>query len=179
MTHGAAARYRWRVDTRTQLSPGGAIAIGLACGGMGTFCILMALGVFGDSGLSEGTPPWVGVCAGLVFVLGGLAVIVGYGIAGGAGPDGDLVPGTPFVVRLVQTLLGLGITVLLALIATWVAFGPGARHFTGAGSIGGVAVGGGSIGELFGRVVFGLGAVLVWAFAIVMLVVSVKRLRRS
>ena len=117
---------------RNQLSPGGAIAIGLLCGAIGTVVMLMALAA-GDGRMSDSTPPWVLVCAGLVFVLAGLAMIVGYGIAGGVAPDGDLLPGTPFSVRLVQYLLGFGIIAMLASIASWVAFGGGSRHFTGSG----------------------------------------------
>jgi hypothetical protein len=64
--------------------------------------LLLALGTFGDTHLTDGTPPWVGIVAGLAFVLGGLAMIVGYGVAGGVAPDGDLPPGTPTVVRLVR-----------------------------------------------------------------------------
>jgi hypothetical protein len=141
LTRTAPARYRWRAADRNQLSPGGAIAIGL--------------------------------CSGLVFVLAGLAVIIGYGIAGGAAPDGDLLPGTPFGVRLVQSLLGLGIIAMLASIASWVAFGGGSRHFTSSGPLISAAV-----NEAIGRTVFGIGAALAWAFMAVMIVVSVKRLRR-
>ena len=74
--------------------------MGVFFGAMGTFIVLLALGTFGDPHLSDGTPPWVGVAAGLAFLLGGLAVIVGYGVAGGIAPDGDLPAGTPFFVRL-------------------------------------------------------------------------------
>jgi hypothetical protein len=97
------------VGTSSQLSPGAAVAIGLTCCAMGAFVILLALGVFGAS-LTDDTPRWVGVCGGLVFVLGGLALIVGYAVAGGVAPDGDLAPGTPFAVRLVQFLLGLAVS---------------------------------------------------------------------
>ena len=120
------------MDTSSQLSPGAAVAIGLECGAMGLFVILLSLGVFGQAPL-EDTPSWAGICVGLVFVLGGLALINGYAVAGGAAPDGDLAPGTPFGVRLVQYLLGLGITTSMALIASWVAFGPGTRTSPGPG----------------------------------------------
>jgi hypothetical protein len=115
----------------------------------------------------------VGVLAGLVFVLGGLAVVVGYGVAGGAAPDGDLPAGTPFGVRLVQYLLGLGMSVALALIMTWVAVGPGPRTFRGTGTIGGAA------DETLGRVVFGIGALLTWAVTALMAAVNLERLRRA
>jgi hypothetical protein len=160
------------VPDRNQLSPGGAIVIGVFSGVVGTIVILIARGTFGPRHLSDGTPPWVGVAAGALFVLAGLAIIVGYGIAGGVGADGDLPPDTPRGVRLVQTVLGLAITALLASIASWVAFGTGSRHFRGSGPF--IS---GPVNEILGRAMFGIGAVLMWAFVAVMLMVSINRLR--
>ena len=74
-------------DRRNQVSPRGAIAYGLVCGAIGTFIILIALGAITVARPPE-APPRVGVCAGLVFILAGLALIVGYGSAGGVGADG-------------------------------------------------------------------------------------------
>jgi len=68
----------------------------------------------------------------LVFAVVGLVVVliaVGVIAAGGAGPDGDLPPGTPWGIRLTQYLLGLGITGALATVASWIAFGLGPRTF--------------------------------------------------
>jgi hypothetical protein len=160
------------VAERNQLAPGAAVVIGVFFGIIGTLVTLLALGTFGDGHLSDGTPPWVGIAVGVMFLLAGLAIIVGYGVAGGATDDGDLPPGTPRGVRLVQSALGLGITALLASIATWVAFGSGSRHFSGSGPF--IS---GSVNEILGRAVFGIAAVLMWVFMAVMIVVSVKRLR--
>ena len=160
------------MTARTQLSPGGAIAVGLLMGAMGTLLILITLGAVGDRDLSDGTPAWVGVVAGLMFVMGGLAMIVGYGIAGGVAPDGSLPPGTPLTVCIVQNALGVGIAAMLALIGSWVAFGPGVRHFTGtAPFISGV------VNEMLGRTVFGIGAVLIWIFVAAMIVQTVRQVR--
>jgi hypothetical protein len=159
-------------DSR-QISPIGALLLGVACSLIGTFVVLLSLGRFGAAPLAEGTPPWIGVLGGLVFVLGGLALIVGYVVAGGT-PGADLPPGTPFGVRLTQYLLGLGITTSLALIASWVAFGPGPRYFRTGGTIGGLVA-----GETFGRAVFGLGAVLVWLFVALLSVTGLRRLGRK
>jgi hypothetical protein len=54
LTRTAPARYRWRVTDRNQLSPGGAIAIGLLCGAMGTFVMLLALGA-SEGRMSDGS----------------------------------------------------------------------------------------------------------------------------
>ena len=158
---------------RTQLSPGAAIAIGVFMGAMGILVMLIALGTFSERHLSDGTPPWVAIVAGMMFVMGGLAMIVGYGIAGGVAPDGSLPLGTPLTVCIVQNALGLGIAAMLALIASWVAFGPGVRHFTGTAPF--IS---GAVKETLGRAVFGIGAVLIWIFVAATIVVTVKQLRR-
>lgn len=160
-------------EHKQQLSPGGAIVVGVFCAGVGVLVILAMLGVFGPPRLTRDTPPWVGLLAGLMFVLGGLAVIVGYAVAGGAGRDGDLPPGTPFSVRFTQYLLGLGITVSLGLIATWVALGAGGRNCQVTGLMSAEA------DETVCRVVFGIGTLLVWAFAVVLTVISYKRMQRG
>jgi hypothetical protein len=54
----------------SQLSPGAAIGVGVACGAMGAFVILVGLGVVGDLNRTA-PPPWILVVAGLVFVFGG------------------------------------------------------------------------------------------------------------
>jgi hypothetical protein len=156
-----------------ELSPVGALVLGVACSLVGTFVVLLALGRFGATPWAEGTPPWIGVLGGLVFVLGGLALIVGYVVAGGT-PGADLPPGTPYGVRLTQYLLGLGITTSLALITSWVAFGPGPRAFRTGGTIGGLVA-----DETFGRAVFGFGAVLVWLFVALLSVTGLRRLGRK
>jgi hypothetical protein len=149
------------------------IIMGLAFGGMGTLIVLLGLGVVGHPKPGD-APPWVIVCAGFAFILGGLAVIVGYGVANGVGPDGDVAPGTPWPIRAVQYVLGLGVAVLLAVIATWVAFGPGPRHFSATGTFGR-----GPASEISGRIAFGAGAVLLWLFTGIVSVMSVRRLRRA
>ncbi|HEV3215329.1 MAG TPA: hypothetical protein VGZ27_06380 [Vicinamibacterales bacterium] len=165
------------VRDSSQLSPRSAILFGLAFMAAGVVPILAALGML-PVPLTRGTPAWIGVCAGLVFVLGGAAIINGYAIAGGAGPDGDLPPGTPFGVRLAQYLLGLGICGLFTAIAGWIAFGKGERHFSTTVNLPFLTRHG--VGnEWMGRAAFGLGAILVAAFTVFLAVVSVRRLRRA
>jgi len=159
------------VAERAQLSPRAAVALGLVCVALGLLIVLLSVG----AGAALEAPRWVGVAAGLAFVLAGAAVITGFAVAGGAAADGDLPPGTPFGIRLTQYVLGLGIVGLMAAIVTWIAFGPGPRRFTGTG----LAVLGlrAEIGEAAGRAVFGLGAVLIYVFFVVLAVVSAGRLR--
>ena len=63
------------------LSPRAAVTIGLIFMALGALPILAAMRVI-HLPLSSGVPRWVGVAAGLTFVLGGAMVIVGYAIAG-------------------------------------------------------------------------------------------------
>jgi len=161
--------------TATPLSPRAAVAVGTAVSGMGVLIVLLAVGIIPGAEASLEAPRWVVATAGLAFVLAGAAVIVGYVVAGGATSDGDLPPGTPRGVRVTQSLLGLGIIVSLAAVGTWVAFGPGPRSF----SVTLPFVGRGPGDETVGRVAFGIGAVLMWIFLVVFVVVSVQRIRRN
>ena len=161
--------------TATPLSPRAAVAVGTAVSGMGVLIVLLAVGIIPGAEASLEAPRWMVATAGLAFVLAGAAVIVGYAVAGGAAPDGDLPPGTPRWVRVTQSLLGLGIIVSLAAVGTWVAFGPGPRSL----SVTLPFVGRGPGDETVGRVAFGIGAVLMWIFLVVFVVVSVQRIRRN
>jgi hypothetical protein len=141
----------------------------------GLFFVLLAVGVIGSSsGASDDTPRWVGVCDGLVFLFGGAAFIFGFAVAGGAGSDGDLPPGTPWGIRLTRYLLGLGIVGAMAAIASWVAFGSGRRTFTATIPFLGRRL----ASEVVGRAAFGFGALLMYVFLAVFVVVSVRRLGR-
>jgi len=102
-------------------------------------------------------------------------MIVGYAVAGGVKPDGDLPAGTPRGVRVTQYLLGLGIISALGAVTTWVAFGPGSRAFTVTLPF----VGRGPGDETVGRAAFGIGAVLMWIFLVVFVMISVRRIRRD
>jgi hypothetical protein len=160
------------VSERSRLSPRAAVVIGLLCAAAGVPVILASLGFFPSAPLTPGTPPWVGILAGMVFVLAGVAMIVGYAVAG-AGPDGDLPPGTSFGIRVMQLLLGLGVTVSLAMIGTWIALGGGPRKCEVTGIFNGEA------DDTICRVAFGVGALLTWVFTVVLGVVSYRRLRAT
>jgi len=81
--------------TTTSLSPRAAVALGLVVSGMGVLIVLLAVGIIPGAEASLEAPRWVVASAGLAFVLAGAAMIVGYAVAGGVGPDGDLPAGTP------------------------------------------------------------------------------------
>jgi hypothetical protein len=157
-----------------QLSPRAAILWGLVCMALGGLPILIVLGVIPGK-LAPGTPGWVGVAAGLLFVFAGAALIVGYAVAGGVGPDGDLPAETPLAVRATQYLLGFCIVSLMESIAVWVAFGPGERHFssTFAWAFGFTSA---AASEREGRIVFGAAAVAIGIFLVVLTIVNARRM---
>lgn len=112
--------------------------------------VLLAVGVIGSNQRLE-APRWVVAAAGLAFVLLGAALATG--------PT----PGTPEAASAQTTwrtfLFGGAIVGLMAAIFDWIAFGPGERRFGGTLAVPFVAISGrGS--ELTGRILFGIGAVL-------------------
>jgi hypothetical protein len=161
----------------TQLSRGGAVAMGLVFMVCGIPPILIGLGLITPSPADGPTPAWVAICAGLLFVFGGLALIVDYAIAGGVGPDGDLRPGTPFAIRLANFLLGMAIVGCMTAIFGWVAFGPGPRQFSSTLSLPLVAARWAS-GEATGRAAFGAATVLFAIMFVACSILGVKRLWR-
>jgi len=144
----------------------------------GVFPILVGAGIIprGDAD----APAWVIGAAGATFICAGLAVVLDYGIAGGVGPDNDLLPGTPTSVRVANLILGLAIVGLMAAIAGWIAFGPGPRHFTTTLIVPFVpAPRRWASGEWPGRVAFGVGSVLMAAMFVACAVSGVRRIAQS
>ena len=161
-----------------QLTPFGAVAIGALFIASGVFPILVGGGTIprGDAD----APAWVIGAAGATFICAGLAVVLDYGIAGGVGPDNDLLPGTPTSVRVANLILGLAIVGLMAAIAGWIAFGPGPRHFTTTLIVPFVPVPRRwASGEWPGRVAFGVGSVLMAAMFVACAVSGVRRIAQS
>jgi hypothetical protein len=168
------------MDTPAEQSPRAAIVIGLIFILLGTLPILGALDLM-HLPLS-GVPVWVGVAAGLTFVLGGAAVIVGYAIAGVEIDDPEAEVGryeihVSFAVRLTQYILAVAIYGLFAAIAGWFAFRRGPRLFSTAVNLPLLARHG--IGsEWMGRAAFGFGAIGCAAAGIVAAVRNFKKLKR-
>jgi len=148
------------------------IACGLLAVALGLFIGLFALGIIHGSRAADGKR-WIGLIAGLAFVLGGIAVTIQ--TLTGTTPDGpgtDLPPGAPKWVRTTLTLLSLAILGSLAMIASWVAFGSGARAFSGP-----IPFLPAWLNESLGRTVFGFGAILTWIVLIVAVATIARRLR--
>jgi hypothetical protein len=73
-------------------------------------------------------------------------------------------------------LIGLTVSLGLALVFNWVAFFPGERHFSSTFSVPGVSISTGG-GQLAGRILFGLGALLADAIVLHALWWQLRRAR--
>jgi hypothetical protein len=146
--------------TPTDLSPRGAMVLGLIVMACGVAPILGALEIIRYP-LTKGTPAWVGVAVGGVFILTGAAFINGYVFGGGKNFDAEAPPR----VRAVQNLLGFVILAGFAAIGGWIGFGPGEREFSSSISLPfWYSEGRGNVS--LGRAAFGLGAIVCAAMAI-------------
>jgi hypothetical protein len=126
-----------------------AILMGLACLAGGLAVVAAATGVLPTQPGTLEAPRWVVGCAGVIFISGSLVPLnAAFGLPG-------------WVNRLVALTVGVG----LALVFNWIAFVPGERHFSSTFSVPGVSVSGDS-GAIAGRIVFGIGALLIDAIVL-------------
>ncbi len=136
------------------LSPRAKVYVGAFCAAMGV--LTLAIGTHAALNLQHATPDdFMYVPAALAFVFAGVLLA--------------LPPERAAMTRLFGALLITSFAVTF----DWIAFGPGERHFSGGISLGGVGIGA-RPGELFGRAMFGVGAVV---FDIVAVVLWVRLLR--
>ncbi len=156
----------------TQLTRRRAITIAILCLACGVGPVLGAIGV-GPFHLSPGVPPWMGAAAGSVFLLASMLLFVD-AAAGGANADGTLPANAPSVLRVLQSAVGLGIVTLMAIMATWIAFGRGPRHFSTTISLP-FLVYQPKDTDLPGRIGFGIAALLIWAIAGLGTVAALKK----
>ena len=136
-----------------------ALLLGLVCIAAGGAPVLAAIGVIPAEDQMN-APAWVVALAGMVFVLGGAALMI-QGLGGASATTGELPPGAPRWMRAAQYMAALFIFGAFAMIASWIAIGPGERAFSM--SVGGAGM---PAGVVIGRIAFGIGAVICWlAFA--------------
>jgi hypothetical protein len=147
---------------RTQL------AIGALTAATGLYFVLVGLHALPPPSRSH-APAWIVVLCGLVFLAGGLAVVA-RGAAGMNDQQRDMPESAPFWARVIYWLAPVVAAGGLAAIGTWVAFGPGERHFSISGPIAG------PLGDDIGRVVFGLGAILTWLLVAALARAGAKKL---
>jgi len=136
------------------LSPRAKVYVGAACAAMGL--LVLAIGTHSALNARHATADdFMYIPAALVFVFGGGLLA--------------LPPERAAMTRLFGALLITSFAVTF----DWIAFGPGERHFSGGISLGGLGIGA-RPGELFGRALFGAGAVV---FDIVAAVLWLRLLR--
>jgi hypothetical protein len=114
-------------------------------------------------------PLWIVFCAGLAFLLAGIAVLM-HG-TGHTDNNGELAPGVPQWLRVFQYLSGVMIFACFGAIASWIAFAPGPREFSASGM--GVT---GPVSGTAGRIAFGLGAIVIWLCTIAVAVAGARKL---
>jgi hypothetical protein len=153
------------------LSRGAAIGLGAIVTAVGFYFVLVGLNVLPPPSKAN-APMWVVVLAGLCFLLGGLGVVLPAAVTGEVTNDGTLPAGAPFWLRVVQFMLVLMIFTCFAMIGSFVAFGPGTRSFSVSLPFGSTS--GGS--EIFGRVAFGIGAIITWLCLILVAVSGWRKL---
>jgi hypothetical protein len=108
---------------------------------IGGFYTLWGLGFIPLKPHPGDAPPWIAVCAGVVFAAGGLAATL------------TILPG-PAARRAISALT-LVVVLGFAAIAGWIALGTGPRAISSP-----LMVFGPKVGEIGGRVMFGFGAVI-------------------
>jgi hypothetical protein len=167
------------MSTREQSSTNAdAIGIGIALGATGIYFVLMGLGVLPVPGGEDSLhgPPAIVVAAGAAFLFAGVALAI-RAKAGARDSDGDLPAEAPPWTHLAYRIAGIAVAGSLAAIGTWIAIGAGPRAF----SVTAPFVDMRTTGQLVGRTMFGLGAVIVWIYVIALTVGTVRKIfdRRS
>jgi hypothetical protein len=144
---------------------------GIAAAGLGGFILLMGLGVIPYDPRSLHGPVWMVILAGLLFTMVGISLVVG-ALSRTIDASGEMKRTAPLAARVFYYVLGLLVCGGLAVMGSWVAFGPGPRTFGATGPLLATR----DIGETIGRVVFGIGAVLTWLCLIALAVGGGRKL---
>ena len=142
------------------------LTIGAACAAGGLYFVLVGLGLMPPPSPIHG-PQWLAACVGLVFIAGGIMVLVRGWL--NVPDQQDLPADSPRALVALQFIAVVAACAGLAVAATWVAFGSGTRHFVLPIPIWG------SWAEALGRAVFALGAILAWLITAVFARAGVKK----
>ena len=152
-----------------QVSPHDVIGVGIAFSLAGLYFMLGAAGYLPIPETSS--PSVIIFCAGLAFAFAGATCMV-RARAEVTGAATDIPDSTPRWTQVSFRMLAIGIAGALATIGTWIAIGSGPRAF----SLSAPLVEMQTTGEMIGRAVFGLGAVIVWIYVIALTVGTLRRL---
>ena len=139
------------MNAERPLGPKGAIFMSIAFFGAGLAILILSFTHAALVNNPDHAPRWVIAAAGLVFLFGGFVPLAG----------------TFHWSVTTNRWVGLPIILALGAVINWVAFFPGPRHFSSSASFLGATVSHASSGELSGRVLFGIIAVLIDLLVIV------------
>jgi hypothetical protein len=131
--------------------------IGAGAAAVGLYFMLIGFGLLPVPGGPRNlhSPLWIVMLAGLVFFLGGVAVLIQ--VLGRANATGDLPTDAPLWIRVAQYLIGVTIFASFAMVGSWVALAGDPRQFSSNVPFVGV-----SAGVSIARVAFGIGALICW-----------------
>jgi hypothetical protein len=144
------------------------VAIGVAVTAFGVYFGLVGFELVPPPSRING-PIWFALAVALVFAPTGLSLIV-RALSGTDDDANDLPDNAPVWMKCVYWLDAVIVVASLATIGTWVAFGPGTRHFSMSGPVFG------PVGEGIGRTVFGIGAVITWLIVFVFARAGAKKI---
>lgn len=152
-----------------QASPQDVIGVGAAFSLAGLYFTLGAAGYLPMP--DTNSPSAIVFCAGLAFLFAGLTCVV-RARAGMTDSRSEAPDRAPRWMQVSHRMLAIATAGALATIGTFIAIGSGPRAF----ALSAPFVEMQSIGEAVGRTVFGLGAVIVWIYAIALTVGTVRKL---
>jgi len=156
-----------RVQTPASAADVAGLGIAFTCSGI--YFLLEAFGALPPPGEAH-TPPAFVLVIGLAFLFAGLTCVVRSWA--GLMDSQDKVPGgTPRWTQVSYRALAIGGAGALAIISTWIAIGSGPRVISTALPFATMQ----TTGDVVGRTVFGLGAVIVWIYVIALTVTTVRK----
>jgi hypothetical protein len=152
-----------------QASPQDVIGVGATFSAAGLYFML---GAAGYVPMPEANSPAIIVfCAGLAFLFAGLTCMV-RARAGMLNMESDVPASALHWTQVSYRMLAIGVAGAMATIGTWIAIGSGPHAF----SLSAPLVEMQTTGEVLGRTVFGLGAVIVWIFVIAFVIGTVRKM---
>ena len=151
-------------------SPADGIGIGIVFAAIGGYFILVALGLLPMPEGGANGPPAIVFAAGLAFLCAGVAAML-RARAGMTDRQSDMPADAPRWTQLSYRIAAIAVVGSMAAIGTWVAIGSGPRAF----DVSAPFVEMRTTGELIGRTMFGLGAVIVWIYVIALTVGTVRK----
>ena len=152
-----------------QASPHDVIGVGVAFSAAGLYFML---GAAGYAPMPEGnSPAFISFAAGLAFLFAGLTCMV-RARAGMTDAQSEVPDSAPGWTKVSYRVLAIGVAGALATIGTWIAIGSGPRAFSLSAPLAEMQ----TTGEMIGRTVFGLGAVIIWIYVIALTVGTVRKL---